>query len=662
MAQIHELNTFAGSLGAGAYLAIDDGTDTGKISSQSLLAATEARIDNIIAGPAPSAEEIVDARLGADGVTYPSLGDAIRDQITDVKSALNYVDIGEYTLVQADLEQGTLNQGVPQESDTTIRMKDYIPVFKGDVIHWTSGQTGYLFFYNAAKTKIDQHQLKKAALEIITVAQDGYIRARFSLSSVNSYDSTFTVISKYYIDVLQNTKDAEKNKKDLLLFADGASGIPYGMIPVDATFELGNISLSSGSLVYSDSTTRARTPSGQSLHLPKGSIIGLTDYTDKKFVLYIDTGSGIINSDWQTTNYTLGVDADVAVVIANQTEAQLQNNPYALADYFFAIKKSALVEHIEDIDKNIGSYGLPDYWTNYLETKKATLLDNDMSIGITGKQFAFITDEHIQYNQMQSPKILKWLIDNTSVTQAISGGDIVIRNDTKAEAVELLNTWAKETKGLPCINVYGNHDNNSVSNSEHPEAKLTRDELYQLLFSYNDNLEIFKLNYTAINAYQDFPQQKIRFIYAYIGGYDALRSMFTELDSSWTIVVFTHIYWAGTPDDYYVQERGQDLLEHIVSFIPDMQATIAALICGHTHFDHSEQSGCGFPIIATTCDANTGGMPLDHTPRTAGTTAEQAIDVFYINTASDVRSIKAVRIGAGSDRDWTYTATAIPQE
>lgn len=101
--QIHELNNFTGTLGSGAYLAIDDGTDTGKISSQGLLAATEARIDNIIAGPAPSAEEIVDARLGADGVTYPSLGDAIRDQVGDLKrefdganTAINCVKIKNY--------------------------------------------------------------------------------------------------------------------------------------------------------------------------------------------------------------------------------------------------------------------------------------------------------------------------------------------------------------------------------------------------------------------------------------------------------------------------------------------------------------------------------------------------------------------------------------
>lgn len=87
--QIHELNTFSGTPGANDYFATDNGADTSKISAENLLAPLNERIDNIIAGPAPSAEEIVDARLGADGVTYPSLGDAIRDQVTDLKSELN---------------------------------------------------------------------------------------------------------------------------------------------------------------------------------------------------------------------------------------------------------------------------------------------------------------------------------------------------------------------------------------------------------------------------------------------------------------------------------------------------------------------------------------------------------------------------------------------
>lgn len=117
--QIHELNNFTGTLGSGAYLAIDDGNDTGKISSQGLLAATEARIDNIIAGPAPSAEEIVDARLGDDGVTYPSLGDAIRDQFSDVKS--DYGNITNTKIIDFVYRQGYIktNVGVGNTVDLT---------------------------------------------------------------------------------------------------------------------------------------------------------------------------------------------------------------------------------------------------------------------------------------------------------------------------------------------------------------------------------------------------------------------------------------------------------------------------------------------------------------------------------------------------------------
>lgn len=84
--QIHELNSFTGTLGENSFLAVDNGTDTGKVSTQQLLANTEARIDNIIAGDAPSAAEVTDARYGADGVTYTSLGTAIRTQVSDLKA------------------------------------------------------------------------------------------------------------------------------------------------------------------------------------------------------------------------------------------------------------------------------------------------------------------------------------------------------------------------------------------------------------------------------------------------------------------------------------------------------------------------------------------------------------------------------------------------
>lgn len=100
--QIHELDNFTGSLGSGAFLAVDNGNDTGKISTDKLLEGVSSqiseldetvneRIDNIIAGgDAPSEAEIIDARLGGNGVSYASLGDAIRGQYAENKGRIEY--------------------------------------------------------------------------------------------------------------------------------------------------------------------------------------------------------------------------------------------------------------------------------------------------------------------------------------------------------------------------------------------------------------------------------------------------------------------------------------------------------------------------------------------------------------------------------------------
>lgn len=84
--EIHELNTFSGTLGSGDFFATDNGNDTSKVSAESMFAPLNERIDNIIAGgTAPSAAEVTDARLGASvlgGTQYTSLGNAVRGQVT----------------------------------------------------------------------------------------------------------------------------------------------------------------------------------------------------------------------------------------------------------------------------------------------------------------------------------------------------------------------------------------------------------------------------------------------------------------------------------------------------------------------------------------------------------------------------------------------------
>lgn len=121
--QIHELNNFNGQLGGGSFLAVDDGNDTGKITTDQLLENTEteirnlgdslnARIDNIIGGgEAPSAAEVSDARLGADGVTYPSLGAAIRGQVSDLTIDINEANKGTFSFPVSDYVRGQIDNG-----------------------------------------------------------------------------------------------------------------------------------------------------------------------------------------------------------------------------------------------------------------------------------------------------------------------------------------------------------------------------------------------------------------------------------------------------------------------------------------------------------------------------------------------------------------------
>ena len=203
--QIHELNNFTGTLGSGAYLAVDDGNDTGKLSTQQLLSATEARIDNIIAGPAPSAEEIVDARLGADGVTYPSLGDAIRDQVSDLKTDLE---------TTADLVGTCTNCYINRYSHAEVESanwltSDYIPVEAGKTYYLTGAtQSGFgydstLNVYNTSKTFLGV-QTSTYDNTAWTASQNGYIRVTNYSSSVKPRCIAIAIVVNDRLDALES--------------------------------------------------------------------------------------------------------------------------------------------------------------------------------------------------------------------------------------------------------------------------------------------------------------------------------------------------------------------------------------------------------------------------------------------------------------------------
>ena len=94
----------------------------------------QSQIDQLVAptGSAPSAAEIQDARIGADGVTYNTLGNAIRGQITDLKK--------EYNTLGTDypLALGTWENGAFVSWNKRMTNRNMIPVKAGDVIKYQS--------------------------------------------------------------------------------------------------------------------------------------------------------------------------------------------------------------------------------------------------------------------------------------------------------------------------------------------------------------------------------------------------------------------------------------------------------------------------------------------------------------------------------------------
>lgn len=311
---------------------------------------------------------------------------------------------------------------------------------------------------------------------------------------------------------------------------------------------------------------------------------------------------------------------------------------------------------------------LPDYWTEYLTTKQPTLTAADAALGFNGVSFAFVTDVHINTNNKISPLLLKYLTTHTSIRDVVCGGDIVTNYNTKANAEKELQWWASETSELDIVNLHGNHDNNSNGQTDNTQT-LTNAEFYALECRPAENYVHFAPGH--LYGYRDNEAQKVRYIYLDTGAPDAavisstqitwMTARISELADGWTVVVFAHQFWSGanaSTATLTLDGNGTAIMNALDSIYDSIAATIACVVVGHCHRDYSMTSAKGYPIIATTCDA--GGTAAstydpDQNTRTPGTTTEQALDLYYIDTAN--KTIKTIRIGAGDttkDRSFTY--------
>lgn len=233
--QIHELNNYSGSVGSGSYLVIDDGADTGKISADTLLSEVNQelsqvnnRIDNIITSPAPSEQEIIDAREGVHGVDYASLGSAIRSQIEDLSNEINDIANNE--------EIKYINQTITGTNyidiDRYIPAGTYLVTIDNVASSDTDDTTSSIVFYDVNNSIVNATTFNRgvAISKYITLSGDA-VRIRFLAAggSPSSVGDTFTY-SDFVMSQRTGLQAAIDNKLDSVSQQDLTFATPHNPV------------------------------------------------------------------------------------------------------------------------------------------------------------------------------------------------------------------------------------------------------------------------------------------------------------------------------------------------------------------------------------------------------------------------------------------------
>lgn len=287
----------------------------------------------------------------------------------------------------------------------------------------------------------------------------------------------------------------------------------------------------------------------------------------------------------------------------------------------------------------------PKYWEDTVEQKIATYNEKNAIVGKNGLSFAFISDTHWGANAKHSPALLNYICNHTNLDKIVHGGDHTINslNDIRG----FVNAIEKPVDFIPCV---GNHefDNN---------LEFTDGEIWSCGFKRSEGL--YKYN-DGFNYCYDDEFQKVRLIVLNYNDQNCpayLTAHAEELPEGWTVIVVCHEYWgdrASTSDPVTPAAIGTAIANAIDAGYGVWDATVALFLVGHIHQDKDTTTQSGVPIVSINCDAyedgqsfNWGGYKM-----TLGTTTEQCFDLVNIDTAN--RVIYMTRVGAGSDRQFSY--------
>lgn len=323
-------------------------------------------------------------------------------------------------------------------------------------------------------------------------------------------------------------------------------------------------------------------------------------------------------------------------------------------------------EYVEKLNNLANENGeIPDYWQAALDEGVNAMRQAMETAGRNKSSFLFYSDAHWDYGSQMSPKLLKYLYNNTAITKTFFGGDIVNSESSDRDSMEYLYEWREMLKGLPNHHsVVGNHDDGNSTNN-----LFSENYIYAYLLASEETPDMVLGD--GMYYYIDEPCEKTRYLFldtAYKGVDTAQMEFITQAlkstQSGWHIAVVAHTWYQPDYDQYDVRPipiAGLDtnaskvitLLDNYNSRIGDFaecEGWVEFCIGGHTHIDYDNVTSTGIPIILVETDSQHIRSDLSFT---AGTTTESSVNGIIADYEN--HKIYVVRIGRGESREIEVT-------
>lgn len=399
----------------------------------------------------------------------------------------------------------------------------------------------------------------------------------------------------------------------------------------------------------------------------------LTKYnSDKKYTETVAVGNG-----W--TNYIEGtykISDEGYVVFCYITERK--------SDCIFELSNESKLKSIKEINEKINSLDgstedieIDDYWKEELDKKIQHIKENEEKGNIRDvMSFVFITDMHYPYNFRKSPKLIKYISDNTNIHYILNGGDSIHNNSSEvyipADCVKMIYEMRKDFKNVfmddDMYSTLGNHDLNIQGNA----IALTANQIYDCVYKKC-------VDYTAQGGwawyYQDDSFHKIRFvsIAQYFLNQEHLRWLgdvaLNVPSADWGIVFFSHALPYNEPNYGNSETRNASHLKEIIdafqqktavsisdsatswpiSYSKDFSSANGKIICyiaGHIHHDYMKRD-----TIQYVCTVND-SKDNEQFDKVSGTISEQSFDVFTVDKTNS--NVYITRIGHGDNREFSF--------